>query len=143
MKFKGTIIITDPCYFMRAKHHGTTGITKDDWKTCEYGLALHKLGIKNYISTETGVGDWCCDVINTNSSEIIGEFCADSGMVCVALLSEVLKYNPEFDYHINNKWTCTTIEDFDGDISIRPDDDGVAMIKGIGSVNFENTFTGF
>lgn len=31
----------------------------------------------------------------------IGGFCADAGMVAVFLLDEVLKYNPNFDYHIN------------------------------------------
>lgn len=35
--------------------------------------------------------------------EKIGYFCADAGMVAVFLLDEVLKYNPDFDYHINRE----------------------------------------
>ena len=49
MKFKGTIIITDPCYIMRAEHHGTTPITKDDWRACDCGQNMEVLGIKHYI----------------------------------------------------------------------------------------------
>ena len=45
MKFKGTIIITDPCYIMRAEHHGTTPITDDDWRACNYGQNMEALGI--------------------------------------------------------------------------------------------------
>ena len=45
MKFKGTIIITDPCYIMRAEHHGTTPITEDDWRACDYGENMKVLGI--------------------------------------------------------------------------------------------------
>jgi hypothetical protein len=37
MRFKGDIIITDPCYIIRAPHHGTKGLTEDDWGACEYG----------------------------------------------------------------------------------------------------------
>lgn len=43
----------------------------------------------------------------------IGGFCADAGMVAVFLLDEVLKYNPNFDYHINRLWTTTLIKDND------------------------------
>lgn len=51
MKFKGTIIITDPCY-----------ITKDsfDWSKCNYGLNMEVLGIHNYITESTIYGDWSC-----------------------------------------------------------------------------------
>ena len=32
------------------------------------------------------------------------------------LLDEVLKYNPEFDYHLKNKWMVTWIKDFKGTV---------------------------
>ena len=37
-------------------------------------------------------------------------------MVGVFVLSEVLEYNPLFNYHIERPWTTTLIKDFDGDI---------------------------
>lgn len=40
----------------------------------------------------------------------------DAGLVSVFLLDEVLKYNPEFDYHLNYKWMVTWIKDFKGTV---------------------------
>ena len=67
MKFKGTIIITDPCYIMRAKHHGTTPITEDDWRACDYGQNIEVLGIKHYICESTIYGDWSCTTYATSN----------------------------------------------------------------------------
>lgn len=75
--------------------------------------------------------------------EKIGYFCADAGMVAVFLLDEVLKYNPDFDYHINREWTTTLIKDFDGEINYYVDDEDDAHIIGVGNVNFFTTQTGF
>lgn len=199
MKFKGDIIITDPCYIMRAEHHGTKNIPErpdmykivtalytdnselkkqqyaeyqrlmqewddkyDDWSRCNYGQNMEVLGIHTYLTRDTEYGDWSCttfrdvpeamkalEELNANFAElwnnintprkdesflkklredrdeiykkydiILGQFCADAGLVSVFLLDEVLKYNPDFDYHINNKWTTTWIKDFDGDAEI-------------------------
>lgn len=69
----------------------------------------------------------------------IGNFCADAGMVGVFLLDEVLKYNPDFNYHIKREWTTTLIKDFDGDINYYVDSDREAHIIGVGSINFFTT----
>lgn len=54
MKFKGTIIITDPCYILKED-------TQDsDWNSCNYGENMEALGLKNYISEPTIFGDWSC-----------------------------------------------------------------------------------
>ena len=66
----------------------------------------------------------------------IGDFSADTGMVAVFLLDEVLKYNPDFDYHINKKWTTTLIKDFDGEINYYVDSEDDARIIGVGNINF-------
>lgn len=106
MKFKGDIIITDPCY-----------VCKDgDWVKCRYGNRMDILGIENYMCRNTIYGDWSCTTYNTKTNEKIGEFCADAGMVAVFLLDEVLKYNPDFDYHTERPWTTTLIKDFDGEV---------------------------
>lgn len=116
MEFDGDIIITDPCYIMRAEHHGTIPITDDDWDACGYGENMEVFGIQNYMTRDTIYGDWGCDVYNTDTKEKIGEFCADAGLVSVLLLDEVLKYNPDFDYHKKKSWTTTWIQDFKGTV---------------------------
>ena len=105
MEFDGDIIITDPCYLDCDDHFDEMRIIQDS----------------------TIYGDWSCTTYETNDRpyRFIGQFCADSGMVCVALLSDVLKYNPEFDYHVNRQWTTTLIKDFKGTamINFKYDDD--------------------
>lgn len=80
------------------------------------GYNLEALGIPDSISRDTIYGDWGCTVYNSDTKEKIGEFCADTGMVAVMDLEQVLKYNPEFDYHLTKPWTTTLIKNFTGDI---------------------------
>lgn len=109
MKFKGDIIITDPCY-----------ICKDgDWYRCNYGDNMEILGISTYICRDTIYGDWSCTTFDSDTGKDIGGFCADAGMVAVFLLDEVLKYNPGFNYHIERPWTTTLIRDFDGEVNFK------------------------
>jgi hypothetical protein len=89
--FKGNIIITDPCY-----------VLKD--------IDVNKV---NYIERDTIYGDWSCNTINTETNEIIGHFCADSGMVAVINLDDVLKLKPDFDDY-KKEYAYTVIENFDG-----------------------------
>lgn len=162
MKFKGTIIITDPCYIMRAEHHGTTPITKDDWEACDCGQNMEVLGIKHYICESTLYGDWGCTTYKVDMDPVeiidsiaeacandkdfevdfskiceIGNFCADAGLVAVFLLDEVRKYNPDIDSWIKeHPWCFTTIEDFDGNIEYYVDENNNAHIYGTGNIDF-------
>lgn len=69
MKFKGDIIITDPCY-----------ICKDsDWHRCNCGYNMEILGINTYICRDTIYGDWPCTTFNSDTGKDIGAFCADAG----------------------------------------------------------------
>lgn len=52
MKFKGDIIITDPCYIIKKD--------SEDWRKCDYGDNMAALGLTNYISESTRYGDWSC-----------------------------------------------------------------------------------
>lgn len=119
MEFDGDIIITDPCYIIPDDSH-------EDWRKCNFGYKMELLGINKYMTRDTLYGDWSCTVYNTDTKEEIGEFCADAGLVSVLNLSEVLAYNPDFDYHINKKWTTTLIKDFKGTVQFV-----VKQIKGI------------
>lgn len=101
---------------------------------------MEELGIKNYISSDTLYGDWSCTVFN-DKEEPIGKFCADAGMVAVFLLDEVLKYNPNFDYHINKPWTTTLINDFDGHVDFDMEGENLIVV-GNGNINFCSKQTG-
>lgn len=163
MKFKGDIIITDPCYIIKKD--------SEDWRKCDYGDNMAALGLTNYISESTRYGDWSCSTWSTPRKDVEAQLeelnalgrarwelmkqygedsvqakiyddkIADACMVAVFLLDEVPKYNPDFDYHINREWTTTLIKDFDGEINYYVDDD--AHIIGVGNVNFFTTQTGF
>lgn len=87
-----------------------------DWDICRYGQNMGALGLKHYICRGTIYGDWSCHTFNQDTKEPIGEFCADAGLVAVFQLDEVLKYNPDFDDHINRTWTTTWIKDFKGKV---------------------------
>lgn len=219
MKFKGTIIITDPCYIIKecpeypvpedfnlpwsvrnkplkdlstpeelAYSKACDEYWKEcnkynDWEKCDYGEDMEVLGITQYISKPTIYGDWSCttwstpriDVKNqveelnklysklykteegseenkfyedeivkeTSTLKDIGRFCADTGMVAVFLLDEVLEYNPDFEEWIKeHSWCVTTIPDFDGDVQYYIDDNDDAHIVGVGNINFFTTQTG-
>lgn len=137
MKFKGDIIITDPCYIMKCD---------EDWDECWCGDRLSNLGIENFMSRDTIYGDWSCTTYNSDTKEELGEFCADSGLVAVFLLDEVLKYNPDFDLYKERSWTTTLIKDFDGDVQfeVTTDNDGWQSLSvvGKGNINFETHQTG-
>lgn len=206
MRFKGDIIITDPCYICKEKQEvGEYPVSEDyfsysskknypdykkssyeskqyreewkryftalseyrdnnisDWELCNYGEDMEVLEIKNYICRDTLYGDWSCTTYNSDTHEELGEFCADAGMVGVFLLDEVLKYNPDFDYHIERPWTTTLIKDFDGEIDfeiihtegVYEDDtefhskgekweDDSIIVVGRGNINFETRQAGF
>ena len=161
MKFKGTIIITDPCYIIRDKDQ----ITENDWRACDYGENMKVLGINTYMTKDTIYGDWSCTTykVDDNPKEIIdnfakaeensedygvecsalGEFCADAGLVSVFLLDEVRQYNPDIDTWIASHPGCvTTIKDFDGNVEYYIDENTDAHIYGTGNINFFTTQTG-
>lgn len=86
---------------------------KSDWEICEYGEKMENLGFTSYIVRDTIYGDWSCTTYNQNK-KVIGQFCADAGMVAVLLLEEVIKNNPYYKDHIENTHCVTLIKDFHG-----------------------------
>lgn len=120
---------------------------KEDWEICNCGENLEILGFKTYLSDGTIYGDWGCTVFDSHKKKI-GEFCADSGMVGVFLLDEVLKYNPDFDYHLNRPWTTTLIKDFHGTVELRKKpikgylNEEKVEVVGVGNICFVSIQTG-
>ena len=85
MKFKGTIIITDPCYVIKKyleenpypfpwtsnlinspnidemiKQYTEWENEHDDWEKCDCGQNMEALGISTYFTKDTIYGDWGC-----------------------------------------------------------------------------------
>ncbi|WP_373261956.1 hypothetical protein [Hungatella hathewayi] len=89
---------------------------RSDWKLCNCGYDMEKLGITQYMTRDTLYGDWSCTTYDLNTKDVIGEFCADAGRVSVIALTDVLKYNPGFDYHKKKAWTTTWIKNFKGTV---------------------------
>ena len=58
------------------------------------------------------------------------------------MLDEVLKYNPDFNYHTERPWTTTLIKDFDGEVDFEVVDDEVRVV-GKGNIDFVGLQTGF
>lgn len=141
MKFKGSIIITDPCYICK----------DEDWDEIMFDDDLSQIGFKTSIKEDTIYGDWSCTTFNSGKSDPkeirtkylnanyntpfrFGKFCADAGQVCVVYVTDVMKYNPEF-FTKYGQWCYTIIPNFDGEIEYCVEDDE-AFIIGIGNTNF-------
>ena len=56
-------------------------------------------------------------------------------MICIVYLEELLKYNSDFNQHIEYPENWTVIENFDGCISILNNKDYLSIV-GQGNVNF-------
>lgn len=170
MYFNGDIIITDPCYILNS--------TDWSEFADNYDFDLSKFGIKNAICDYNGVGDISSSVyITANQYNIIdkviraeyneesddrtkfedivdnldkyGEFTADSGMVCICYLNEVMKYNPDFKSFLDkNNNNYTLIKKFTGDVDITSvkhklynNDYGCTkFVIGKGNINFLSIF---
>lgn len=94
--FDGDVVITDPCY------------TTDEWGD----------GFNFYappLFRDTIYGDWSCTTYETETNKELGDFCADSGMVCVDTLENILVRKPTFLEEIP-EWCRTIIPNFKGKV---------------------------
>lgn len=128
MKFKSTIIITDPCYLC----------DDNDYERTNYGTELDKLGFTKYLVEDTGFGDWSNAIFQDDGTKL-GDFGADSGQVCVVLAEELIKYDPKFKPVIEKPSACyAVIRDFNGEVEIDTSDSNWTMIYGKGNINFSS-----
>ena len=127
MYFKGTIIITDPCYIVKkcteknphpfpwttiniknpnikemVKQYNEWEDSHDDWRKCRYGTNMEALGISTYFTESTIYGDWGCSTykIEENPYEVVNNF--------------VEAYENEEDYEIK----CSKLGDFCADAGL-------------------------
>ena len=127
MHFKGTIIITDPCYIVKkcteknphpfpwttvniknpnvkemVKQYNEWEDSHDDWRKCRYGTNMEALGISTYFTESTIYGDWGCSTykIEENPYAVVNNF--------------VEAYENEEDYEIK----CSKLGDFCADAGL-------------------------
>lgn len=135
------IIITDPWY-----------VFSKDWDKDWLDL------LTNYILHSSLVGDWAAAVFRSNAKdiheffnmereELLGQFCADVGMVGVFDLDEVLNYDPNFEKdYLSKDFLVTRINNFTGSVRIRVDyvnEKFIAYVEGKGNINFYGIQIGF
>lgn len=113
MEFDGDIIITDPCYLS----HNMSNDERKKFECCD--ISSH--GIIG-IESNTYYGDWRCITFVPETNIKLGGFCADAGMVCVADLVSVLKFNPKYNDHLEKPWCATWIKNFKGVVRIAIDE---------------------
>lgn len=138
MKFKGTLIITDPCYI---------DSSNNKWDESGYGEDLSVYGCKTYISKSTLYGDWSCTTFKGSKKDVLlnhsyGKFCADSGMVCVILAEELNNKDSFLEWAKEHSWCATIIPNFDGNVEYVIDNNEDAHIVGTGNKSFYTSQTG-
>lgn len=124
-KFNATIIIGDPCMMVKSE---------EDWETCDYGEQMDKLGFKNYLSVE--FDEDAPDVVD-DKGNVLGSFCTDSSMILVVPFDDLMKYNPDFNVHIEYPHSCTIIENFCGEVTYNTRNDTTTIV-GKGNANFKS-----
>ena len=121
MKFKGDIILVDPCSVVRCN---------DDWQKCGWGADMAAIGLEYCLYLDAG-DESCGAVKNADTGEILGHFCTDSCALILTDMAEILRYNPDFRDHEKYPDSCTVIRGFDGEVTMEN-----GRFAGQGSVNF-------
>lgn len=120
MKFKGDIIILDPCSAVKSD---------EDWQKSRWGSDMAAVGITEFLYLDCGADS--CGVVKTESGEILGRFCTDSCALIFVDLAELLRYKPDFRDHERYPDSCTVIRGFDGEVTVEDD-----CFVGRGNINF-------
>lgn len=121
MYFCGDVIIMDPCSVVKTEEDWLDILTED----C-LNVQLEKIGIEHYMAFGSR-GEGRAKVKN-DAGQIIGEFCTDTYMLCILLLSDLFEYDKEFDFYIKWPNSCCIISDFDGEITLEDEGDSFKII---------------
>ena len=89
MTFKGSIVIGDPCYFVK----------EEDWELCEFGDRMDKIGFSDYMTIR--FPDDPQVVIDEKTGDLFGGICQDSGYIVVVYLDELKEYNADYEKALN------------------------------------------
>lgn len=166
---EGTIVITDPCYILDYEKWDkpnfiiNRGTLYGDWRCHtmkgdisdlskikeyrdKYVKVFHKFNMSD--KTDEEKTEILKEYKNLrkeyfNNNTCYGQFCADSGTVCVIDYDECLNYKPDFkEWQESHKHCATIIEEFKGFIEDQIID-GELYIIGKGNKPFYTCQTGF
>lgn len=149
-RFDGDIVITDPCYAVE-------NWDEDPDIDIYNGFGFDKVFGDTYIYGSTIYGDWSCTVYDCGSQDpkeviekanqdriipvglpVLGEFCADSGLVSVTYLDK----SGNIKSYGSHCWTC--IPDFHGTVQYYRYNDAIYIVgtSDSGEHNFVSFQTG-
>ena len=148
MEFKGTIIITDPCYFVKGYDYKALSVEEieakgldlkeeyiklqsQDWNRCDYGESLEELGFDKYLSFSNN-DEYKC-IVSTDTKGELGDFISKSGVIGVFTLSELKKYDSKVLDKLNAE-NSVKIDGFDGLVDFGDED---ISLMGKGNINFK------
>jgi len=124
MRFDGTLLITDPCYIVKSDA---------DWQKCAWGADMGALGFTQCLYIEAG-GDIVGKVYNTDTADLLGRFCTDSGVIVVIDYAEALRCNSQLADELTQfPHIGTVIHGFCGDVEWNA---RTRTLSGTGSIPF-------
>lgn len=144
MKFKGTIVVTDPCYMEGVDCLMERGTIYGDWSCMVYPGDInenkkHEEWDEHYFKffneyNFTGKTREEKDVMLAEHKKfreewgknILGEFCADAGKVGVFEWDKLGEKNQK--WVTDHPWCAAVIKDFDGDVEFELIDESVHVI---------------
>jgi hypothetical protein len=112
---------------------------RDDWELCKYGMEMEILGFQNYLTCPTELR-WCW-LVKDNNGKVLGQFSADSDIVGVFLIDEIIKYDKSLLERFSKIPQCVCIiKDFTGNVIIKRhrDKNKSITIIGKGNINFKS-----
>ena len=164
MKFKGTLVITDPCY-LNAKPLVHSPTIYGDWSCMVYPGTpdtnqsylewnnyylrfFSEYNFEEHTQEEKAqlLDEYTIFKENWKKDHILGEFCADAGEVGVFDYIDLTEEDRKFcDEH---PWCATVIENFDGDVDIvefipEDEDEPQVRVVGTGNKSFFSVQSGF
>lgn len=144
MNFKGTIVVTDPCYMKGVECPMQRGTIYGDWSCMVYPGNInenkkHEEWDEHYFNffneyNFTGKTREEKDVMLAEHKKfreewgknILGEFCADSGQVGVFEWDKLGEENQK--WATEHPWCAAIIKDFDGDVEFELIDESVHVV---------------
>ena len=109
MHFHGDLMITD---------HGYVAKDAEDWKRCDYGDHMEKLGFATVLSALVTEGEEELGAVNPTTGDFYGTYVTDSVVAAAFLLEEILRYDPSCDEHLACPENVLWIQDFDGEVTV-------------------------
>lgn len=109
MHFHGDLMITDPGYVAK---------DAEDWKRCDYGDHMEKLGFTTVLSALVTEGEEDLGCRESRHRGLLRHFCHGLRGGGGVPAGGILRYDPSFDEHLACPENVLWIRDFDGEVTV-------------------------